>query len=216
MAQDPVSAPKPEPKPQRGRPRDPERCKRILEAARQHFNEHGLERASVDAIAADAGVSKMTVYSNFGSKEGLFQAVVRDRTAAVVAEAPGAEVLDPARPEEALLAVGARFLALARGDALGAMRAVYGVAGAQPDTCSSFYKEGPERVMGELAAYLRLAHSAGTLNVRNPLQAADLFLSMFLGSGHIRGLLKLDMPPPREDKALLREAVRVFMAAYGG
>ena len=31
---------------------------------------HGLERATVDAIAAEAGVSNMTVYSNFGSKEG--------------------------------------------------------------------------------------------------------------------------------------------------
>ena len=51
----------PAPKPQRGRPRDPERVRRILEAAQMHFNEHGLERASVDAIAADAGVSKMTV-----------------------------------------------------------------------------------------------------------------------------------------------------------
>jgi TetR/AcrR family transcriptional repressor of mexJK operon len=51
--------------------------------------------------------------------------------------------------------------------------------------------------------------------VRNPLQAADLFLSMFLGSGHIRGLLKLEMPDSRENRALLREAVRVFMAAYG-
>ena len=169
----------------------------------------------MDAIAADAGVSKMTIYSNFGSKEGLFQAVVRDRTAAVVAEAPGAGALDPDHPEEALLAVGTRFLALARGDALGAMRAVYGVAGAQPEACRAFYKEGPERVNGELAAYLRRAHSAGTLKVRNPLQAADLFLSMFLGSGHIRGLLKLEMPDSREDKALLREAVRVFMAAYG-
>jgi len=205
----------PAPKPQRGRPRDPERGRRILEAAQRHFNEHGLERASVDAIAADAGVSKMTVYSNFGSKEGLFQAVVRDRTAAVVAEAPGAGALDPNQPEEALLAVGTRFLALARGDALGAMRAVYGVAGVQPEACHAFYKEGPERVNGELAAYLRRAHSAGTLKVRNPLQAADLFLSMFLGSGHIRGLLKLEMPDSREDKALLREAVRVFMAAYG-
>ncbi|WP_431100848.1 TetR/AcrR family transcriptional regulator [Roseateles noduli] len=211
MSTDPVPAPKP----QRGRPRDPERCRRILEAARNHFNEHGLERASVDAIAADAGVSKMTVYSNFGSKEGLFQAVVRNRTAAVVAETPGAEGLDPDQPEEALMAVGARFLALARGDALGAMRAVYGVAGVQPETCRAFYKEGPERVNSELAAYLRRAHSAGTLNVGNPLQAADLFLSMFLGSGHIRGLLKIEMPDPRENRALLREAVRVFMAAYG-
>jgi AcrR family transcriptional regulator len=205
----------PPPKTQRGRPRDPERCRRILEAARSHFNEHGLERASVDAIAADAGVSKMTVYSNFGSKEGLFQAVVRDRTAAVVAEAPGAETLDPDHPEEALLAIGTRFLALARGDALGAMRAVYGVAGVHPEACNAFYKEGPERVNHELAAYLRRANAAGTLKVRNPLQAADLFLSMFLGSGHIRGLLKLEMPDSKEDRALLREAVRVFMAAYG-
>jgi TetR/AcrR family transcriptional repressor of mexJK operon len=180
-----------------------------------HFNEHGLERASVDAIAADAGVAKMTVYSNFGSKEGLFQAVVRDRTATVVAGFADAGVLDADQPEKALLAIGARFLALARGDAVGALRAVYGVAGSQPEVCRALYEEGPERLNGELAAYLRRANAAGTLKVRNPLQAADLFLSMFLGSGHIRGLLKLDMPDAREDKALLREAVRVFMAAYG-
>ena len=204
------------PKPKRGRPRDPERSRRILEAARRHFSEHGLERASVGAIAADAGVSNMTIYSNFGSKDRLFQAVVRDRTATVVAGVPGAGELDPQHPEEALLAIGARFLALAReDDALGAMRSVYGVAGAQPEVCRAFFKDGPERLNGELATYLRRAHSAGTLKVRNPPQAADLFLSMFLGSGHIRGLLKLEMPDSRENRALLREAVRVFMAAYG-
>jgi len=190
--------------------------RRILEAAQRHFNEHGLERASVDAIAAEAGVSKMTVYNNFGSKEGLFQAVVRDRTSRVVADVPGAGALDPAEPEKTLLAIGARFLALTRGDdALGALRSVYGVAGAQPEVCREFYKEGPERAVGELAAYLRRAHTAGTLKVRNPLQAADLFLSMFLGSEHFRGLLMLDKPDSRKDKANLREAVRVFMAAYG-
>jgi AcrR family transcriptional regulator len=202
-------------KPQRGRPRDPERSRRILEAAQRHFYEHGLERASLDAIAAEAGVSKMTVYSNFGSKEGLFQAVVRERTETVVGGVAGAEELDPNQPQKALLAVGGRFLALAREDgALGKFRSVYGVAGAQPEACRAFYKEGPERLNSELAGYLRRAHSAGTLKVRNPLQAADLFLSMFLGSGHIRGLLMLEMPDAREDKALLREAVRVFMAAY--
>jgi AcrR family transcriptional regulator len=188
----------------------------MLEAAQRHFNEHGLERASVDAIAADAGVSKTTVYNNFGSKERLFQAVVRDRTATVVAGVSSAGALDPDQPEKALLAIGARFLALARGDdALGALRAVYGVAGAQPEVCRAFYKEGPERVNAELAAYLRRADAAGTLKVRNPLQAADLFLSIFLGSGHFRGLLKLEVPDSRENTALLREAVRVFMAAYG-
>ncbi len=209
-------SPDPTPKPQRGRPRDPERLRRILETAQEHFNESGLERASVDAIAADAGVAKMTIYNNFGSKEGLFQAVVRDRTATVVARVPAAEALDPDQPEKALLTIGTRFLALARGeDALGALRSVYGVAGAQPEVCRAFYKEGPERVTGELAAYLRRAHLAGALKVRKPLQAADVFFSMFLGSGHFRGLLKLEMPDSRDDRALLREAVRVFMAAYG-
>lgn len=209
-------SPAPAPKPQRGRPRDPARVRRILEAAQTHFNAHGLARASVDAIAADAGVSKMTVYSNFGSKEGLFHAVVRDRTTMVMADVPGAGALDPAEPEQALLEIGGRFLALTRGDdGLGALRSVYGVAGAQPEVCRAFYKEGPERAVGELAAYLHCAHTAGTLTVPNPLLAADLFLSMFLGSGHFRGLLMLEKPDPRENKALLREVVRVFLAAYG-
>ena len=66
----------------------------------------------------------------------------------------------------------------------------------------------------EIAAYLRRADAQGTLNIRHPRQAADLFLSMFLGDGHIRGLLILEMPDARENRALLREAVRMFMAAY--
>jgi len=203
------------PKRQRGRPRDPERGLRILEAAQRHFYKHGLERASLDAIATDAGVSKMTVYSNFGSKEGLFQAVVRARTESVVGGLGNGQELDPKQPRKALMAIGERFLALAReDDALGKFRSVYGVAGAQPGACRAFYKEGPERLNRELAGYLRRAHAAGTLKVRHPLQAADLFLSMFMGSGHVRGLLMLDMPDAKENQALLREAVRVFMAAY--
>ena len=69
-------------------------------------------------------------------------------------------------------------------------------------------------MIGDLAAYLRRADAAGTLTIRNPRQAADLFLSMFLGDGHIRGLLMLDMPDARQNRALLREAVRVVIAAY--
>jgi len=202
-------------KPLRGRPRDPARCRRILEAASRNFSAHGLERASVDAIAAEAGVSKMTIYSHFASKDGLFEAVLRDRAVRIVGGLSGVEALDPKQPRKALLAIGAQFLALAREDeALGQIRSVYGAAGAQPEVCRAFYREGPDRLIGGLAAYLRRANGAGTLKVRHPRQAADLFLSMFLGDGFIRGLLLLDMPDARENSALLREAVRVFMAAY--
>jgi AcrR family transcriptional regulator len=199
----------------RGRPRDPERLRRILEAARSHFNSQGLERANVDAIAADAGVSKMTIYSHFASKEGLFEAVIRDRTDRVMGGLSGVEALDPQQPREALLAIGAQFLALAREeDTLGQFRLIYGAAAVQPGACQAFYRQGADRLIGDLATYLRRADAQGTLNIRRPRQAADLFLAMFLGDGHIRGLMMLDMPDAREDRALLREAVRVFMAAY--
>jgi len=203
------------PQPRRGRPRDPERYRRIVEAARSHFNAHGLERANVDAIAADAGVSKMTIYSHFASKEGLFEAVVRDRTDRVVGGVAGVETLDPTQPQKALLAIGEQFLALAREeDTLGQFRLIYGAAAVQREACRVFYRQGADRLIGDLMAYLRRADAQGTLNIRRPRQAADLFRSIFLGDGHIRGLMMLDMPDARENRALLREAVRVFMAAY--
>jgi TetR/AcrR family transcriptional regulator, mexJK operon transcriptional repressor len=50
----------------------------IARAALMLFASDGYERTSVDAIAAEAGVSKRTVYSHYGDKETLFLSVVRD------------------------------------------------------------------------------------------------------------------------------------------
>lgn len=50
--------------------------KRILEAARSTFLGEGFD-ASMDAVAASAGTTKITVYKHFGNKEALFIAVVK-------------------------------------------------------------------------------------------------------------------------------------------
>jgi AcrR family transcriptional regulator len=47
---------------------------RILDAARKRFVRDGYERATVRAIAADAGVDVAMVYYFFGSKDGLITA----------------------------------------------------------------------------------------------------------------------------------------------
>ena len=47
---------------------------RILDAARKRFMHDGYERATVRAIAADAGVDVAMVYYFFDNKEGLINA----------------------------------------------------------------------------------------------------------------------------------------------
>ena len=59
--------------------------KAIAQAALTLFASDGYERTSVDAIAAEAGVSKRTVYSHYGDKEKLFLSVVRNTYEGMVA-----------------------------------------------------------------------------------------------------------------------------------
>jgi len=47
----------------------------ILAAALKVFNEHGYSAATVDAVAAEAGVAKGSVYNYFRGKEDLFRQV---------------------------------------------------------------------------------------------------------------------------------------------
>ena len=44
---------------------------RVLEAAYELFSREGLGSTGVDTVIAEAGVAKMTLYRNFGSKEEL-------------------------------------------------------------------------------------------------------------------------------------------------
>src|SRR6478735_8059327 len=60
-----------------GRPKDAGQGAAILETAKRLFLSQGYEGVSMDQIAAEAGVSKLTVYSHFGDKEALFAAAVR-------------------------------------------------------------------------------------------------------------------------------------------
>jgi AcrR family transcriptional regulator len=52
---------------------------RLLDAAEVVFARRGFVAASLDEVAEEAGLTKGAVYSNFDSKEDLFQAVLDDR-----------------------------------------------------------------------------------------------------------------------------------------
>jgi AcrR family transcriptional regulator len=51
----------------------------LIDAAATVFAREGFMAASLDEVAEEAGLTKGAVYSNFDSKEDLFQAVIDDR-----------------------------------------------------------------------------------------------------------------------------------------
>lgn len=68
----------------RGRPRADERIPegsraRLLDTAIEVIARRGYERATIDEIATEAGLSKGTVYWHFSSKDELFQALLEER-----------------------------------------------------------------------------------------------------------------------------------------
>lgn len=56
----------------------PGKAEAILAGAMQEFLAHGYAATSMDKVAKAARVSKATVYSHFGDKEGLFTALVQN------------------------------------------------------------------------------------------------------------------------------------------
>jgi len=87
-----------------GRGRAPAKTAAILNGAMREFLAHGYATASMDRIAAAAGVSKATVYSHYGDKDRLFAALVehlaREKSRAIF-DTPDAALLEGA-PRDAL------------------------------------------------------------------------------------------------------------------
>src|SRR5437879_7268464 len=64
------------------RKRDPNR-KRIVDAARAHFFNHGFRSVTMDDLAGELGISKKTLYAHFPGKFDLLEAVLADKLAGV-------------------------------------------------------------------------------------------------------------------------------------
>jgi AcrR family transcriptional regulator len=58
---------------------NPDKRIRILNAAKKLFNQtHDIKRVSIEAIAAEAGVSPTTIYNNYKDRETLIYEIIKD------------------------------------------------------------------------------------------------------------------------------------------
>src|SRR5258708_22459439 len=90
-----------------GRILDPAKRAAILEGARVVFMREGFAQGSMDAVAAEAGVGKQTIYRHFRSKEALVEALVEAMCAPEVVRPPTSSLPARQRLRELLLTFAA-------------------------------------------------------------------------------------------------------------
>lgn len=210
------SQPKPaRPKPASpGRPKDLGKRAAILDAAKRMFTAHGFERVSMDQIAAEAGVSKLTVYSHFGDKETLFSAAISAKCEEQLSA--GLFAVDPASPlRERLLGIGRAFLALVNSEE---SLAIHRVVTTQPPPAKLgqlFWEAGPRRVQVAFESFLRQEIAAGALEIPDVHRAASQFFCLLKGELHMLLLCGCcDAIDEGEAEAHVQATVDLFLRAY--
>jgi TetR/AcrR family transcriptional regulator, mexJK operon transcriptional repressor len=198
-----------------GRPKDPGKKEAILKAAKAQFMRHGFDRASMDAIADAADVSKLTLYSHFGNKEKLFQAMVVQKCSEVRLVGDW-EKLKAMPPKKAFSHIADRFLDLIlQQETLDMFRVVVAEAVTKPKISQLLYEAAPQRVKGLFAELLTYYHGKGQLTVKNPRAAANHFFAMLKGEPHDLALFNLKKKmTPKERQAHLDDCVGVFLRAF--
>lgn len=197
----------------------------IVDAATALFLRNGYQGTSMDEVAAQAAVSKQTVYKNFADKEQLFtdivlgvagnsERVVTELTDAL-REQPVESTADLAR---LLTELARRYLdAVLAPNVLALRRLVIAEADRFPDLARTYYDLAPARAVEVLSSALTSYVDAGLLTAPDITLAASTFGYLVLASSQDRALFH---PADRLDAAerdrQAAEAVRVFLAAYGG
>jgi AcrR family transcriptional regulator len=90
---------------------------KLLEAAEKVFAERGVQGASLDEVAAEAGLTKGAVYSNFDGKEDLLLAVMRHRLGQEAAAQTDRLLHSEREADELVAEYGAYWVEVARGAA---------------------------------------------------------------------------------------------------
>ena len=190
----------------------------IIDAAASVFCREGFGGANIDLIAAEAGVSRQTIYNHHHDKETLFKAVVADVTERCNTDFFATLATFPDHPQdlEADLAEFAFRLSancVCGRDGKFLRRLLQTEGDRYPELFQGWRDDGPGKTWAALAArFARLAH-AGYLDIDDPDLAARQFLALVNADLHVTSMLG-EMPGEVQLKRSAANAVRTFLRAY--
>jgi AcrR family transcriptional regulator len=180
---------------------------RILQAAAQVFAEKGYARATTRALADAAGVNEVTLFRHFGSKQGLFSAIIDAYAGPALTTAMAERLTGDYRQD--LLVMGGHVLStlLERREA---MRLMLCEAEHFPEV-RQVMAENPRQLRRALAGYLRQQIAQGRVRPLHAEAAAQAFWGMFFAYTISLWLLDEPLDPELSSEDLVAEFVDIFV-----
>jgi TetR/AcrR family transcriptional repressor of mexJK operon len=191
----------------------------ILDGARRVFLRDGFAGASTDAIAAEAGVSKRTLYAYYPSKEDLFVDVLRKLTLEnpqirALESMEGMSPKDSKEFRRALLELAHKIVTtMMQPDYQALLRTTIADTHRFPQLGGLFRATVPERAMRAFAVFIERVRERGIVRKDvNGDTAARMFVGPLLTYAVLGGLLAEGPPrPPAPEK--IEEIVDLYMKA---
>lgn len=188
----------------------------VLEGARVVFLRDGFEGASVDDIAAEAGVSKATLYSYFPDKKLLFLEAAKSECA--LRADVSRQTLRPDMPAPELLRfVGNKIVEFISSDfGLAMFRIGVAESARFPEIGREFFQSGPMLLRANLGAYLCDAVARGELVIDDCEFAAEQFAKLCSVEIQDRLIYGMQSAISRaEARRIVDAAIEMFLARYG-
>jgi TetR/AcrR family transcriptional regulator, mexJK operon transcriptional repressor len=198
-----------------GRPSDPVKETAILEAARTAFLELPFERVSMDAVAKRAGVSKVTIYSKYKSKEALFVAAMNESCAAIYNQAK-TETETGGPIDQVLFQLGCAFMLMILAPDVAALHGVMmQVAQDKPDLTRHYYESVVTASLETLAETLTIATRRREIACPDPKRAATQFIAMVQGVFRYELELGVDSTLDEDEvRSYVADCVGLFIRGY--
>jgi TetR/AcrR family transcriptional regulator, mexJK operon transcriptional repressor len=191
----------------------------IVQAALRLFLRDGFERTSVDAIAAEAGVSKRTIYNHYGDKENLFLSVISDTYDSMIelmVQLIDQHLTDVSADalEENIIAFAceAALLAARSSDRAALIRLMMSEASHFPPLQAVQMR--PRNVTTIIAERLTTLAARGLLDVAEPEEAANHLFSLTMGQMNNRSLFGAMALSDAEIRRMATSGARAFLRAY--
>jgi len=186
---------------------------RLLEATLCLISEKGYLGATTREIAARAGVTEITLFRHFGSKERLFEEVLQRYTFLPRLKEIIPRVKDRT-PEEALSEMAMRFIDTLK-ERKGMVKIMLSEMNVYPDKIRKVYEKFIEELVKTLSGYFDALRDRGAIRDIDTHLASRAFLGMVFCYFQAEEITKSRTITRREAERVVSEFVDIFLKGIG-